>query len=108
MNAISTLAKNFACSMPRKVTHKLHVSFDVNGNFTGLPESWQAMLKSSGISDNEARENPEKLLNMLEFEEQMAAQADPIIHHPLPDTFILPEACRNFYYYYFYFLFNIF
>lgn len=56
---------------PFNVSHNLHVDFDAQrGGFVGLPPEWEAMLKSSGITPQEQRENHDAVLNVLQFEQK--------------------------------------
>merc|ERR1712137_41544 len=73
-------------SSPFDVQHNVHVDFDSDTGFKGLPADWEALLKSSGISKDEVLENHEDVLNLLEFQEnfqnQTLTQLKPA---PLPD-----------------------
>lgn len=55
-------------SNPTDFVHKVHVGFDQeSGRFTGLPEEWNDLLKSSNISKEEVSRNPRAVLDVLEF-----------------------------------------
>lgn len=64
-----TFSGNPNVSMPRNVKHKVHVDFASDTGFTGLPEEWKALLKSN-ISKEEVLENPEAVLDVLEFHDK--------------------------------------
>ena len=86
---------------PFNVSHETHVDFDASkGGFVGLPPEWEALLKSSGITQKEQEENQQEVLKVLEFEhnrqkeQQKAAEAnasssalviDQAYSAPLPD-----------------------
>eukprot|EP01091_Cochliopodium_minus_P002603 TRINITY_DN1244_c0_g1_i6.p1 TRINITY_DN1244_c0_g1~~TRINITY_DN1244_c0_g1_i6.p1 ORF type:complete len:1372 (-),score=429.64 TRINITY_DN1244_c0_g1_i6:94-4209(-) len=52
-------------SAPNVVTHKVHVNFDTNKGFQGLPREWEFLLKESGIKPEEYDSND--LLNVMKF-----------------------------------------
>ncbi|KAI9245558.1 kinase-like domain-containing protein [Phascolomyces articulosus] len=55
-------------SGPTNFVHRVHVGFDpVTGAFTGLPEQWNALLKGSKITPEDAAKNPQAVLEALEF-----------------------------------------
>ncbi|ORZ20376.1 hypothetical protein BCR42DRAFT_408646 [Absidia repens] len=55
-------------SGPTDFVHKIHVGFDpITGAFTGLPEQWNALLKGSKITPEDAAKNPQAVLEALEF-----------------------------------------
>lgn len=55
-------------SYPTNFEHTVHVGFDpVTGEFTGMPEAWQRLLLSSNISKQEQKNNPQAVLDVLNF-----------------------------------------
>ncbi|KAI8968303.1 kinase-like domain-containing protein [Mycotypha africana] len=55
-------------SGPFNTKHLTHVGFDAStGEFTGLPREWQILIKSSGISQTEQEQNPQAVINAIEF-----------------------------------------
>ncbi|CAO3699297.1 unnamed protein product [Rhizopus stolonifer] len=55
-------------SSPYNTRHVTHVGFDANtGEFTGLPKEWHTLLKSSGITQTEQEQNPQAVINAIEF-----------------------------------------
>ncbi|KAI8901587.1 kinase-like domain-containing protein [Globomyces pollinis-pini] len=55
-------------SNPTNFKHNVHVGVNqTNGSFSGLPLEWQKMLQSSKITQEEMEENPEVVLDVLEF-----------------------------------------
>eukprot|EP01116_Phalansterium_solitarium_P005422 TRINITY_DN1702_c0_g1_i2.p1 TRINITY_DN1702_c0_g1~~TRINITY_DN1702_c0_g1_i2.p1 ORF type:complete len:374 (-),score=126.83 TRINITY_DN1702_c0_g1_i2:402-1523(-) len=65
--AIEAAADYSRVSAPYNVQHEIHVDFDSSTGFSGLPPEWETMLKSSGISRDEAIANPDETLQVLEF-----------------------------------------
>ncbi|CDH49448.1 pkinase-domain-containing protein [Lichtheimia corymbifera JMRC:FSU:9682] len=60
-------------SGPTNFVHKVHVGFDpLTGAFTGLPEQWNALLKGSKITAEDAAKNPQAVLEALEFYTEQA------------------------------------
>jgi len=60
-------------SYPTKFTHVFHVGFDPDtGEFTGMPEEWTRMLASSNISKEMQMENPQAVLDVLNFYDHSA------------------------------------
>lgn len=86
------------CSKPQSVKHRVHVSLDADkGEFLGLPPEWAALLKASGISEEDALENRDKVINILDFEAKRAESVEcgeplRLLHRELPDQFELPQA----------------
>ncbi|ORX48255.1 Pkinase-domain-containing protein [Hesseltinella vesiculosa] len=55
-------------SSPYNMVHVTHVGFNQQtGEFTGLPRDWLILLQQSGISKREQQENPQAVLDVLEF-----------------------------------------
>ncbi|KAI8091384.1 kinase-like domain-containing protein [Gilbertella persicaria] len=55
-------------SGPTDFVHQVHVGFDpISGAFTGLPDQWNALLKGSKITPEDAAKNPQAVLEALEF-----------------------------------------
>ncbi|KAI8062698.1 kinase-like domain-containing protein [Gongronella butleri] len=55
-------------SSPYNMVHVTHVGFNQQtGEFTGLPREWHVLLQQSGISKREQQENPQAVLDVLEF-----------------------------------------
>ncbi|KAI9323676.1 kinase-like domain-containing protein [Dichotomocladium elegans] len=55
-------------STPYNAMHITHVGFDpVAGVFTGLPREWQFLLNQSGITKTELEQNPQAVLDAIEF-----------------------------------------
>jgi len=56
-------------SLPYNFQHVTHVQVDANDplGFRGLPEEWKQLLQKSGISKEETLQNPQIVLDLLEF-----------------------------------------
>ncbi|XP_072285273.1 serine/threonine-protein kinase PAK 3-like isoform X2 [Pyxicephalus adspersus] len=55
-------------SLPSDFEHTIHVGFDaVTGEFTGIPEQWARLLKTSNITKLEQKKNPQAVLDVLKF-----------------------------------------
>jgi len=64
----STSGGKLVISSPTNFEHTVHVKFDsVTGEFKGIPESWQRLLKTSNISKSEQEQNPEAVIHVLEW-----------------------------------------
>jgi len=57
-------------SAPFNVRHDVHVDFSSETGFVGLPHEWEVQLKSSGITFDEVKQNPDEVLKVLEFYNQ--------------------------------------
>jgi len=54
---------------PYAVQQLGHVGFDkATGQFVGLPDEWKVMLGTSGITADEVEQNPDAVLQALEFQ----------------------------------------
>eukprot|EP01156_Anaeramoeba_ignava_P010169 Anaeramoba_ignava/a479016_469.p2 GENE.a479016_469~~a479016_469.p2 ORF type:complete len:393 (-),score=140.74 a479016_469:1535-2713(-) len=60
--------KDIVISRPYNVTHDIHVDFNSETGFTGLPKQWESLLKTSGITKEEVHQNPDAVLDILEFQ----------------------------------------
>eukprot|EP00276_Gloeochaete_wittrockiana_P020736 CAMPEP_0184339368 /NCGR_PEP_ID=MMETSP1089-20130417/8027_1 /TAXON_ID=38269 ORGANISM="Gloeochaete wittrockiana, Strain SAG46.84" /NCGR_SAMPLE_ID=MMETSP1089 /ASSEMBLY_ACC=CAM_ASM_000445 /LENGTH=490 /DNA_ID=CAMNT_0026666555 /DNA_START=42 /DNA_END=1514 /DNA_ORIENTATION=- len=89
--------ENAICSniqKPKDVTHHIHVDFNSDTGFSGLPMDWEASLKSSGISREDVLENNEDVLNVLQFHDNLIrSTAKPGAIQPLsvPEAVPLPD-----------------
>jgi len=70
--AIESAAAWDIVSQPFNVEHNIHVDFNSETGFVGLPAEWETMLKSSGISRDEVVQNSADVLKVLEFQDQLA------------------------------------
>ncbi|KAG5975895.1 hypothetical protein E4U58_006887 [Claviceps cyperi] len=55
-------------SAPENPVHVTHVGYDSStGMFTGLPKEWQRLINESGIPEQERREHPQTMVDILQF-----------------------------------------
>jgi len=70
MNAIEKSVDSLI-QKPFDVQHRIHVDFNSETGFSGLPSDWEAALKSSGITKEDVLNNSEEVLNLLQFNDQL-------------------------------------
>jgi len=63
----------FSVSSPYQVKHPVHVDFNSNTGFKGLPKEWEVMLRGN-ISKDEVLENPDAVIDVLEFQSNIIKQ----------------------------------
>eukprot|EP00007_Cunea_sp_BSH-02190019_P000966 CAMPEP_0174230728 /NCGR_PEP_ID=MMETSP0417-20130205/1432_1 /TAXON_ID=242541 /ORGANISM="Mayorella sp, Strain BSH-02190019" /LENGTH=629 /DNA_ID=CAMNT_0015308483 /DNA_START=67 /DNA_END=1956 /DNA_ORIENTATION=- len=61
---------------PTDLQHNVHVDVD-GGGFKGLPSEWVALLKGSGIDQQEVQENRLQVLQVLDFYNKNVAPTSP-------------------------------
>ncbi|KAH7119739.1 serine/threonine-protein kinase ste20 [Dendryphion nanum] len=55
-------------STPTNPMHVTHVSIDnETGEYTGLPKEWQRMLQQNGITEQEQKQNPQAVMDVVTF-----------------------------------------
>jgi len=62
--------QNVEISYPRNFHQPIHVDFNSDTGFTGLPKEWEALLKSSDISKEEVLANHQDVIKVLEFHDK--------------------------------------
>jgi len=67
MKEIQASAEIEIVSSPFNVQHNIHVDFNSETGFTGLPPEWEKMLKNANITREEVIENADAVLEVLEF-----------------------------------------
>ncbi|KJZ70423.1 Serine kinase MST20 [Hirsutella minnesotensis 3608] len=68
VNSIVGSQKKPVISAPENPVHVTHVGYDSStGQFTGLPKEWQRLISESGIPEKERRENPQTMVDILQF-----------------------------------------
>ncbi|OLY79265.1 Serine/threonine-protein kinase CLA4 [Smittium mucronatum] len=66
-------------SSPTGFLHQVHVDFDQNsGMFTGLPDQWSRLLQTSNITQQDYVQNPQAVLDVLEFYTKNNEEQDDI------------------------------
>jgi len=58
-------------SAPINVEHNIHVDFNSETGFVGLPSEWETVLKSSGIDKQDVVKNKDTILSLLELNDRM-------------------------------------
>ncbi|KAL9548662.1 hypothetical protein MBANPS3_005582 [Mucor bainieri] len=82
-------------SSPYNTRHVTHVGFDANtGEFTGLPREWHTLLKASGITQTEQEQNPQAVINAIEFYQE-SRDLDEAVWHKIPKTHSLRNSIRS-------------
>ncbi|KAJ1734865.1 Protein kinase [Coemansia biformis] len=67
-------------SPPSNFHHQVHVDFDpVSGMFIGLPEKWAKLLQSSNITQQDYAQNPQAVLDVLEFYTKNTAEGQAAV-----------------------------
>lgn len=88
ISAIESGANYEIVSSPFNVQHNIHVDFNSETGFVGLPLEWEALLKSSGISRDDVLKNADDVLKVLEFQAgkgRAKTEAEIPKNVPLPD-----------------------
>ncbi|KAJ2336597.1 Protein kinase [Coemansia sp. RSA 2681] len=68
-------------SPPSNFHHQVHVDFDpVSGMFIGLPDKWAKLLQSSNITQQDYAQNPQAVLDVLEFYTKNTAEGQAAVH----------------------------
>eukprot|EP01100_Stratorugosa_tubuloviscum_P008653 TRINITY_DN35_c0_g3_i2.p1 TRINITY_DN35_c0_g3~~TRINITY_DN35_c0_g3_i2.p1 ORF type:complete len:490 (-),score=196.64 TRINITY_DN35_c0_g3_i2:114-1583(-) len=81
-----------AVSEPKKVKHICHVEFDEStGDFKGIPPEWQALVKASGITEEEYSANPNQVMTVLGFETKRDSGINAVACHEPPIDEIAPN-----------------
>ncbi|KAF2123934.1 Pkinase-domain-containing protein [Dothidotthia symphoricarpi CBS 119687] len=64
-------------STPTNPMHVTHVSIDnATGEFTGLPKEWQRMLQQNGITENDQRNHPQTVVDVVNFYQDNAQKTE--------------------------------
>eukprot|EP01121_Diplochlamys_sp_Union-15-3_P014907 TRINITY_DN481_c0_g1_i1.p2 TRINITY_DN481_c0_g1~~TRINITY_DN481_c0_g1_i1.p2 ORF type:complete len:187 (-),score=33.64 TRINITY_DN481_c0_g1_i1:1000-1560(-) len=53
---------------PYNIAHNIHVDFNSETGFVGLPPEWETMLKNGGIAKKDVVENSAAVLDVLKFQ----------------------------------------
>merc|ERR1719192_797068 len=74
-------------SYPTKFTHVVHVGFDDDsGEFTGMPEAWTKLLVASNISKEMQMQNPQAVLDVLNYYEHSSKKTEDKYMTQTPST----------------------
>ncbi|KAF2870298.1 kinase-like domain-containing protein [Massariosphaeria phaeospora] len=64
-------------STPTNPMHVTHVSIDnETGAFTGLPKEWQRMLQQNGITEQDQKQHPQTVMDVVTFYKDNAEKGD--------------------------------
>lgn len=63
-------------STPYDAKHVAHVGVDKDGQYTGLPEEWERLLTSSGITKTEQQQHPQAVMDIVAFYQDQTQNAD--------------------------------
>ncbi|CAE7211940.1 hypothetical protein PTT_13099 [Pyrenophora teres f. teres 0-1] len=64
-------------STPTNPMHVTHVSIDnQTGEYTGLPKEWQRMLQQNGISQEEQKQHPQAVMDVVNFYKDNAEKSE--------------------------------
>ncbi|KAJ1950394.1 Protein kinase [Linderina macrospora] len=67
-------------SPPTDFHHQIHVDFDpVSGMFIGLPDKWAKLLQASNITQQDYAQNPQAVLDVLEFYTKNTAEGQAAV-----------------------------
>jgi len=73
-SAIKTGSEYCVVGAPFNIEHNIHVDFNSETGFVGLPPEWETMLKTAGIGKKDVVENSEAVLDVLKFQAQREEQ----------------------------------
>lgn len=64
-------------SRPTNFNHPIHVTYDPStGEFDGMPQLWKTLLQSSKITKQEQKENPQAVIDALDFYQHAAQKRE--------------------------------
>ncbi|GAM22823.1 hypothetical protein SAMD00019534_059980 [Acytostelium subglobosum LB1] len=83
--------------LPFNVKHNVHVDYNSVTGFEGLPKEWEIVLKASGITKEEVVDQPQAVLDVLDF--HLSSNQLPVIQAPSrkPSTLGCIEEESNLY-----------
>ncbi|KAL8736751.1 MAG: hypothetical protein Q9166_000117 [cf. Caloplaca sp. 2 TL-2023] len=81
VNSVLGSPRTVKISAPGNPVHVTHVGFDnETGKFTGLPKEWQRVLQENGIGENEQRQNPQAIYDIMTFYQGEGNNDDAVWH----------------------------
>ncbi|KAL8779451.1 MAG: hypothetical protein Q9213_006935 [Squamulea squamosa] len=82
VNSVLGSPRQVKISAPGNPVHVTHVGFDnETGQFTGLPKEWQRVLQENGIGENEQRQNPQAIYDIMTFYQGEGSNNDDAVWH---------------------------
>ncbi|KAG0263911.1 Protein kinase [Actinomortierella ambigua] len=99
MHEIYSRSPLMGVSNPTNFVHNVHVGFDPNtGNFQGMPEAWTKLLTGSAITKEDYANNPQAVLEVLEFYTDQTKRNEQEYGHAslIPNTMpLMPSDMEN-------------
>ncbi|KAI4141120.1 MAG: hypothetical protein LQ341_003606 [Variospora aurantia] len=81
VNSVLGSPRTVKISAPGNPVHVTHVGYDnETGQFTGLPKEWQRVLQENGIGENEQRQNPQAIYDIMTFWGGEESNSDAVWH----------------------------
>ncbi|KAL0079875.1 kinase-like domain-containing protein, partial [Phycomyces blakesleeanus] len=78
-NSPTTAGKSMDISSPYNTRHVTHVGYEPStGEFTGLPKEWHVLLKQSGITKKEQEQNPQAVIDVIEFYQESHTNSESV------------------------------
>jgi len=62
--------------VPFGVDHPIHVDFSTEFGFRGLPQDWEALMKSGGLTKEDVQKDSDAVLKVLEFQSNLMNQQE--------------------------------
>lgn len=88
INGSGKAPKKSEVSLPFNISHDVHVDFDQETGFKGLPTDWKVALDTSGIPHNDVKANPKAVLDALKLVDKLnkgePANQPPTSPTPVP------------------------
>ncbi|KAL8648298.1 MAG: hypothetical protein Q9226_006056, partial [Calogaya cf. arnoldii] len=82
VNSVLGSPRQVKISAPGNPVHVTHVGFDnETGKFTGLPKEWQRVLQENGIGENEQRQNPQAIYDIMTFYQGEGSNEEDAVWH---------------------------
>ncbi|KAI4109767.1 MAG: hypothetical protein LQ339_001551 [Xanthoria mediterranea] len=82
VNSVLGSPRQVKISAPGNPVHVTHVGFDnETGKFTGLPKEWQRVLQENGIGENEQRQNPQTIYDIMTFYQGEGSNEEDAVWH---------------------------
>jgi len=92
-------SSSVAVSSPTHVTHNIHVDFNSETGFVGLPTEWHTWLVNSGIDKKDVVDNPDAVLEVLsQYGNIKDGKATSVDTHSMPKTesqYTLKDLCGD-------------
>eukprot|EP01091_Cochliopodium_minus_P012088 TRINITY_DN3588_c0_g1_i2.p1 TRINITY_DN3588_c0_g1~~TRINITY_DN3588_c0_g1_i2.p1 ORF type:complete len:481 (-),score=124.74 TRINITY_DN3588_c0_g1_i2:480-1922(-) len=92
MHVLQELDNKTLISEPKVVVHKVHVKFDTESGYEGLPKEWETLLQMNGI-DTKGKDIQKDVVPVLQFHQKLINGEDVNApsSYPSPKTYTLRE-----------------